>query len=181
MNHVIRRIVVFLLCTLALAGCGATDTDVLSLGDQSISEEGFVDLVVALNQGDRDTEIQPLLDVDGVRLNYRDLSRTWLSDAAAVEYLSQLGITITEADRENIKPIIEDAIANPDPSQRIGPIARSSEGYEALVQNVWVASHAAELGTPEAREALVALVRDADLSSRIGSIDPETLLITARG
>lgn len=153
-----------LLCTLALAGCGATDgRDALVVGDRSISEEGLTDLVIAVNGGAPDGETPAALSAEV----YRQIGRTWLSDAAAASYLSNNGIVITQDERETIKTQIEDAIV----AAQIGPISRESDGYEALTTNIWVTTQQAGLSEPGARDAIIELIRDADVGSRIGVLE----------
>lgn len=168
MNHVIRRLLFLLLCTLALAGCGAAEgRDALAVNDRAISEDGLTDLVLAVNGGSPDGEIPAAMSADAYRL----IGRTWLSDAAAASYLADNGVTITQAERDSIKTQIEDAIV----AQQLAPISRESDGYEALTNNIWVSSQRASLLEPNAQEAIVDIIRDADVGSRIGVLEFDVL------
>ncbi len=168
MSHVIRRMFFLLLCTLALAGCGAAQgRDALSVGDRTISEDGLTDLVIAVNGGSPDGEIPAALSAEV----YRQIGRTWLNDAASASYLSDKGVTITQAERESIKTQIEDAIV----AQQLAPISRESEGYEALTNNIWVSSQRPSLLEPDTQETIVDMIRDADVGSRIGVIEFDAL------
>lgn len=173
MKPVIRRICVLLFFVLVLAGCGATERDALSVGTQSITSDGLTDLVLAVSDGPPDGEIPQTLSAQ----TYRDIGSVWIRDAAAVSYLEANGVTISEAEQEAIKTQIEDAIA----AQQIGVISRQSQGFDALTNNIWVSSSPGDLDTAEAQEALIALVRDAEVESRIGVWDNENLQIIPRG
>jgi hypothetical protein len=173
MRPVIRRILVLVFAVFVLAGCGAAERDALSVGDRSISEEGLTDLVLAVNGGAPDGETPAAIDLEVMR----NVGSVWLSDAAVVSYLASTGVTLTDAERDSIKVQIEDAIS----SQQIAPISRESEGFEALTNNIWVASQPANLGTPEAEQDLLAIARDADVESRLGMWDNDTQQIVPRG
>lgn len=173
MKPVIRRILALSFAVLVLTGCGATEREALRVGSQTISSDGLTDLVLAVSGGAPDGEAPSTLSAQ----TYREIGGVWLRDAAAVAYLESTGVTISEAESEVIKTQIEDAIAG----EQIGAISRQSEGYDALTNNIWISSSPGDLGTPEAQEAMLQLVREADVESRIGSWDNDSLLIVPRG
>jgi len=173
MRPVIRRILVLLFSVFVLAGCGAAERDALAVGDQSISEEGLTDLVLAVNGGAPDGETPAAIDMEVMR----SVGSVWLRDATVVSYLESTGVTLTDAERDSIKVQIEDAIS----SQQIGPISRQSEGFEALTNNIWVANQPGILGIPEAEQELLDIARDADVESRLGMWDNDTQQIVPRG
>lgn len=173
MKAVIRRILPLVFTVLIVAGCGATERDALSVGSQSISADGLTDLVLSVNGGPPDGELPQTLSAQ----SYREIGAVWLRDAAAVSYLDSTGVRISEAESEAIKIQIEDAIAG----NQIGVISRQSEGYDALTNNIWISSSPGDLGSPEAQQALLQLVREADVESRIGVWDSTELLIVPRG
>jgi hypothetical protein len=56
MKPVIRRILLLTFSVLVLAGCSAQERDALRVGEESISEQGLTDLVLALSGGAPDGE-----------------------------------------------------------------------------------------------------------------------------
>lgn len=166
--------VFLVLAAAALAGCGASERDALAVGEYSISEEGMTDLVISVNGGvpDPDAEINQLSAND-----YREVGSAWLQIFAARDYLASTGVTISQEDRDAIKVRVEDAIAAGD----FGPVSRQGEAFEALTVSAWLPQVDDTLGSPEATAAIVELLRNATVSSRIGELDPDTRLITARG
>lgn len=175
MNHVIRRMLFLALAALALAGCGASEREAVVVGESSISEDGLVDMVLALNGGSPDGTVPPAVSADVAR----QIADVVIRDLASVEYLRSTGVTLSDDEREEIKNLIEDAIA--DPTSGLGPIDRQSDGYEAITYNVWIASRPGDLGTPEADSAIDQLVREANVSSRVGRLDGDTNLLVSRG
>jgi hypothetical protein len=173
MKPVIRRILLLTFSVLVLAGCGAQERDALRVGEESISEQGLTDLVLAVSGGAPDDEEPSALSAQ----DFRDIGAVWLRDAAAVTYLEENGVTITQSERDGIKSEIEDAIA----AQQLGAISRQSEGYEALTVNVWVTAQGPALDTPAVQEELLTLVKNAAVSSRIGKFDVETFALVPRG
>lgn len=174
MNHVIRRMLFLCLAAAALAGCGASERDALAVGEYSISEEGMTDLVLSVNGGvpDPDVVVSQLSAEQ-----YRGVGSSWLQIFAARQYLESTGVTISQEERDAIKVRVEDAIAAGD----FGPVSRQSEAFEALTISAWLPQVDDVLATPEASDAIVELLRNATVSSRIGELDPDTRLITARG
>lgn len=173
MKPVIRRILLLTFAALVLAGCGVQERDALRVGGQSISEEGLTDLVLAVSSGAPDGEEPSALSAQ----SFREVGAVWLRDAAAVAYLAENGVMISQAERDVIKTQIEDAIA----AQQLGAISRQSEGYEALMANVWISTQASALGSPDVQEELLAMVQNADVSSRIGEFDAEAFELVPRG
>ena len=174
MKHVIRRMFFLMLCMVLLAGCSAVDQrDALSVGDQSISEDGLTDLIFALNPESPERETVPVLDIDP----YRTIGAGWLRLYAAVEYLEGQGIVLDEQGRQTATELIEQQISE----GRYSPLSRESEAYEALIVNHWMATNVADLETPEAQIAMETLLRDSDVASRIGSFDIDANLIGPRG
>jgi hypothetical protein len=173
MRPVIRGILVLVFAAFVLAGCGAVERDALSVGDRSISGEGLTDLVLAVNGGAPDGETPSAINMEAVR----NVGSIWLRDAAAASYLESTGVTMTEAERDLIKVQIEDAIS----AQQVGPISRQSEGFEALTNNIWVASQPGILETAEAQQGLLEIARDAEVESRLGQWSNDALQIIPRG
>lgn len=173
MNHVIRRILLLAFVVLVLAGCGASEREALRVGELSISEEGLADLVVSLSGGAPTGEDPSALSAQ----SFRDVGVVWIRDAAAVTYLADNGVTMTEAERDGIKTQIENAIV----ADELGAISRQSEGYDALTNNVWVSSQGGALQAPDVQEELLALAQSADVSSRIGEFDAEGFELVPRG
>ncbi len=173
MKPVIRRILLLTFSVLVLAGCSAQERDALRVGEESISEQGLTDLVLALSGGAPDGEEPSALSAQ----TFREIGAVWLRDAAALTYLEENGVTITPSERDGIKSEIENAIV----AQQLGAISRQSEGYEALTTNLWVASQGSALAAPDVQEELLTLVKNGAVSSRIGKFDVETFELVPRG
>jgi hypothetical protein len=47
--------------------------------------------------------------------------------------------------------------------------------------NVWISTQASALGSPDVQEELLAMVQNADVSSRIGEFDAEAFELVPRG
>lgn len=168
MKPVIRRILFSGLAVLFLVGCGAAERSALSVGDQSISEEGLTELVIAVNGGLPEGEDPSSLPAD----LYRRDGGTWLQLAANIEYLDDLGIEITDDDEAGIKTQLENAMS----SGQIGPVARDGEAWEAFVWSFFLSNTPiVELSDPAAQEAIIDYLADAEISSRVGELDIESL------
>lgn len=180
MNHVIRRTLFLLLCTLALVGCGASERDALTVGEQSISEEGLTDLVLALNPGGPDPETIASLQTSA----YREVGAIWLQLFARFDYLESSGVVLEESARESAKERIEQLISE----GRLNPVSRESQAFDALVVSDWLSTQPGDVESPEALNAIESSLRESSIASRIGTLDlasleDETrpLLIVPRG
>ena len=172
MRPVNRRILVLVFAAFVLAGCGAAERDAVSVGDRSISEQGLTELVLAVDRAP-DGEIPSTIDMERMR----SVGSTWLRDAATLSYLESTGVTMTEAERDSIKAQIEDAIS----AGQLTAISRQSEGFEALMNNLWLASQPEVVGTPEAEQGSLEIARDAEVESRLGQWSNDALQIIPRG
>lgn len=173
MNPVIRRMLFLGLVLVALSGCAGSDRNALAIGETSLSEDGLIDMVIALNGGAPTDEPIPAISADVSR----EIADIVIRDLASVEYLRQSGVVLSDDERETFKEQIEAAIVE----GRLGPLDRSSEGYDAITYNIWIASQPGDITSPDAQDAIAQLVRDADISSRLGEIDPESRLLVPRG
>ncbi|MGI9607377.1 MAG: hypothetical protein ACR2P0_14670 [Acidimicrobiales bacterium] len=174
MNSVIRRLAPVLLATLALSACGAGgEPDALAVGELSISRSGLNELRVSLQQIDPDGPDLPVtLNADQVRLD----GAIWIVNAAQTQYLSTLGIDMSESDESVASQTLEEAIAN----GGLGPLSRSSEAWAALVRNVWLTSVQNNFDNPESQAAIDVLLNEADVDSRLGVWDPVDRVIVPR-
>lgn len=172
MKPVIRRILFLGLAVFLLSACGATERTALAVGDQSISEDGLTELVVAVNGGLPIGEEPASLPAD----RYRVDGAVWLQLASRIDYLNGEGVTITEEEEDTIKLEIENAIS----TGQIGPVDRDSEAWEAFVWSFWLGSRPIEeLATPEAERTILLSLVDSTVSSRVGELDLDTLAITS--
>ena len=173
MIYVIRRLGILLALVLTVGACAGAERDAVSVGDHSISRADLVDLVVAVWPGDAPdpNELPATLSAQP----FRDVANTWINDAAIATALSEQGIVMTEEERVAINGQIEDVIVD----GQIGNLLPLTGGYEALQRNIWVSTSRNLLDETSGARA-DQLIRDADVESRLGSVDPETSLIVAR-
>jgi uncharacterized protein YqfA (UPF0365 family) len=168
MNHVIRRstLILTVLVALFLSACAGGSADALRVGERTISHEGLAQMVSGINGGPA-TEVPQTVSADQTRA----VGNVWIVDAAAAEYLRAQGIEIDAAARTEAETFIAQAVAD----GQIGDLPAGSEGYEALVNNIWISGQLQGLqAQPEAEADITVLIDEAWVSSNIGVWDSQS-------
>lgn len=165
MNHVIRRssLILIVLAALFLSACAGGSADAISVGDRSISHDGLAEMISGLEAGPVG-EVPATVSADQARA----VGNVWIVDAAAAEYLRSEGVEIDATAREEAETFIAEAVQ----AGQIGDLDPASEGYEALVNNIWISGQLQGLQSdPAAEAAITELFDSAEVASNIGVWD----------
>jgi len=177
-----RRFLFLAIGLFFLGACGATDTAAISVGDRSITAEELATFSeIGMGTFGQDSNANAAVQFAGIDTELvvnadilRQLGVAWLQNAAAVQLLEERGIVLTDGQRVTVEAQLSQIIGLETQARLLG-----TETYESFVDLIWLNDVGVALDG--AQEELRSLMASAQVSSRLGVFDPDTVTILPPG